>query len=328
MTGPEPEGLDLSPLLPRLARQWNCAEAELVGAHRLSAGASRLSWRLDVRCGSEVRRVVVQRERVRGLGRGEVVAEANLLRAAGAAGVPVPEVVDVDPDGAEIGGAYLATSWIEGETIPRRILRNPDLAAARESFAEECGRILARIHAIPAEPLGLPAPDPLAAIAQMLDGTGQPRPAFELALRWLRDHRPPRRRAAVVHGDFRTGNFIIGPDGVRAVLDWELAHLGNPVEDIGWLCSRAWRWGGPGEVGGMGDVPALLAAYATAGGGEVNPCELFWWQVLATARWGVMCLEQARVHLSGETHSVELAVLGRIAAEMEYDVLRMIDRDR
>jgi aminoglycoside phosphotransferase (APT) family kinase protein len=328
MTGPNSEGLSFAPLLPRLARQWNCSDAELLGAQRLSAGASRLSWRLDLRCGPDVRRVVVQRERAPELGRGEVLAEADLLRAAAKAGVPVPEVVAVDPDGTEIGGAYLATSWIEGETIARRILRNPELAAAREAFAGQCGRILARIHAIPMEALRLPDLDPLAAIERMLDDSGQARPAFELALRWLRDHRPPARPPVVVHGDFRTGNFIVGPDGVRAVLDWELAHLGNPVEDIGWLCARAWRFDGPGEVGGMGDVPTLLAAYAAAGGGQVDRRELFWWQVLATARWGAICLEQAREHLSGQTHSVELAVLGRIAAEMEYDVLRMIDRAR
>jgi len=127
-----------------------------------------------------------------------------------------------------------------------------------------------------------------------------------------------------VHGDFRLGNLIVGPDGVRAVLDWELAHLGDPREDLGWLCARVWRFGWPDMVGGMGTVADLLDAYARHGGDRVDPADLFWWQVLATLRWGAICLEQARVHLSAEFRSVELAVIGRRAAEMEYELMRML----
>jgi len=158
----------------------------------------------------------------------------------------------------------------------------------------------------------------------MLDRAGTPRPSFEFALHWLRAHRPPRGRTTVVHGDFRNGNLIVGPDGVRAVLDWELAHLGDPREDLGWLCARVWRFGAPAAVGGMGTVADLLDAYAHHGGERVDPAELFWWQVLATLRWGAICLEQARVHLSAEFRSVELAVIGRRAAEMEYELMRML----
>jgi aminoglycoside phosphotransferase (APT) family kinase protein len=322
----EPTLLDPTALLPALAREWGGAEVELVEDRRLSAGASRISWSMDVRVGGEVRGLVVQRERARGLGRSEVVHEAGLLRAAVAAGVPVPEVVLADPDGKELGGAYIVTSRVDGETIPRRILRDPALAPARERFAAQCGEILARIHAIPADAVELTAIDPIEAIRKMLADTGQHRPSFELGLRWLSEHPPLARAPSVVHGDFRNGNLIIGADGVRAVLDWELAHLGNPVEDLGWLCCRAWRWGAPAPVGGMGEIADLLDAYRSAGGDEVSENELFWWQLLSAVRWGVMCLEQARVHLSGESRSVELAALGRLAVQMEYDVLEMIDR--
>jgi aminoglycoside phosphotransferase (APT) family kinase protein len=319
----EPVGLDPSALLPALAREWG--DVELVADRRLSAGASRISWSMDVRVGGEVRGLVVQRERVRGLGRSEVVREAALLRAAAAAGVPVPEVVLADADGAELGGAYIVSSRIDGETIPRRVLREPDLAAARERFAAQCGEILAHVHAIPVDTVDLVEADPIDAIRDMLDGTGQNRPAFELGLRWLCEHPPPSRPRSVVHGDFRNGNLIVGPNGIRAVLDWELAHLGNPIEDLGWLCSRAWRWGAAAPVGGMGEIADLLGAYRSSGGADVAEDELFWWQLLSSVRWGVMCLEQARVHLSGESRSVELAALGRLAVQMEYDVLEMID---
>jgi aminoglycoside phosphotransferase (APT) family kinase protein len=322
----EPVRLDPAALLPALAREWGGVDVELVSDRRLSAGASRISWSMDVRAGSELHGLVVQRERVRGLGRSEVVHEAALLRAAADAGVPVPGVVLADADGDELGGAYIVTTRVDGETIPRRVLREPSLAAARARFAAQCGEILAHVHAIPVDTVELAEPDPIESIREMLAGTGQQRPSFEIALRWLREHPPPVRPLSVVHGDFRNGNLIVGPEGVRAVLDWELAHGGNPIEDLGWLCCRAWRWGAPAPVGGMGEVDDLLAAYRGAGGADVSANELFWWQLFSSARWGVMCLEQARVHLSGESPSVELAALGRLAVQMEYDVLEMIAR--
>jgi aminoglycoside phosphotransferase (APT) family kinase protein len=297
---------------------------EVVELRRLSAGASRLSWYVDVRSGGALHRLVLQRERGQGLGRGGMPAEAALLRAAAAAGVPVPSVVAAAADPAALGGAYLVTERVEGETIPRRILREAGLAGARAGFAAQCGQILTRIHAIPVGRLpDLPRPDPLDAITGMLDNTGQSRPAFEIGLSWLREHPPRPRPATLVHGDFRNGNLVVGPDGIRAVLDWELAHVGNPMQDLGWLCARPWRWGASPPVGGIGRIAELLAAYSPAGG-PVSDGELFWWKLLSSVRWGVMCLEQARVHLSGEQRSVELAVLGRLSSEMEYDVLRTV----
>jgi aminoglycoside phosphotransferase (APT) family kinase protein len=214
---------------------------------------------------------------------------------------------------------------VGGETIPRRILRDPALGVARERFAADCGRILAAIHSIGVDAVApLAAPDPLEVVEQMLDRVGSARPAFELGLRWLRANRPQGEATTVVHGDFRNGNLIVGPDGVRAVLDWELAHGGDPREDLGWLCARVWRFGGPLPVGGLGTLPELLDSYARHGGARVSEEELLWWQVQAALRWGAICLEQARVHLSGEFRSVELATIGRRAAEMEFEVLRML----
>ena len=326
MTAPDGPTVDVGRLAPALSQQWGGAEVVVEDVHPLSAGASRLSWALTATCDGTPHRLVLQRERGRGLGRGDMVAEAALLRAARAGGVPVPEVVLADAVGDEVGGAFILTELVAGETIPRRILRDPELDRARGGFARQCGEILARIHAIPEDQLPpLAAPDVLGGVEAMLDGTGRSRPAFEIALDWLRRHRPPHRPAALVHGDFRNGNLILGPEGVRAVLDWELAHVGNPIEDLGWLTARPWRFGAAPPVGGMGTVADLLDGYAAAGGATVTRDELYWWQLFACTRWGVMCLEQARVHLSGEHRSVELAVLGRKSAEMEYEVLQMVD---
>ena len=174
---------------------------------------------------------------------------------------------------------------------------------------------------------GLERPDPLPTWRAMLDGLGQPHPAFELAAAVAT--RPPaaeRGARRIVHGDFRNGNLIVGPEGVRAVLDWELAHVGDPMEDLGWLCVKAWRFGvDDSRVGGFGDEADLFAAYESAGGGPVDPAVVRWWEVLGTLKWGIMCIVQAMTHLSGATRSVELAAIGRRVCENEWDLLELVD---
>jgi aminoglycoside phosphotransferase (APT) family kinase protein len=159
----------------------------------------------------------------------------------------------------------------------------------------------------------------------MLDTLGQPHPAFELAFRWLEQHRPASPRQAIVHGDFRLGNIIVGDDGLRAVLDWELAHLGDPMEDLGWLCVKAWRFGSSKPVAGVGDRAELFAAYEAAGGGTVDPAAAHWWEVLGTLKWGIMCILQCSAHLSGLSRSHELAAIGRRVCENEHDLFLALE---
>jgi hypothetical protein len=158
----------------------------------------------------------------------------------------------------------------------------------------------------------------------LLDSLGEVRPALEFGARWLAAHRPHGGDTVTVHGDFRCGNLLVGPEGLRGVLDWELAHAGDPAEDIGWLCAPAWRFGGPGEVGGFGTVPELLTAYEEAGGVAVAPERVHWWQVYATVKWAAICALQASVHLSGATRSVELAAIGRRVCESEWDLFVLL----
>jgi aminoglycoside phosphotransferase (APT) family kinase protein len=300
-----------------LARVWHEDGLRIEGLRRLSGGATAETWSFDaVRSGGAVVPLILRRAR------GQAVDEGALLRAAASAGVPVPKVV------AELDGG-LVMARIEGETIPRRILREDALAEARPHLAAQCGAILAKLHSIPAGAVpGLEQPDPLPVWQEMLDGLGQPHPAFELALLWLREREPAHTRTAVVHGDFRNGNLVVGPEGVRAVLDWELAHLGDPMEDLGWLCVKAWRFGVNGKrVGGFGDEVELFAAYEDAGGGPVEARTVRWWEVLGTLKWGIMCIVQAVTHLSGASRSVELAAIGRRVCENEWDLLDLIEAD-
>ena len=250
--------------------------------------------------------------------------EACLLRAARQAGVPVPGVVAAGaPDGLLPG--WLVVERLEGETIPRRILRDEEFVAARPALTDQVARALAAVHSIdPASVPGLPSADPLRQPLDLLDALHEVRPVLEMGARWLARSRPSMDESVVVHGDFRMGNFLVDGSGLRGVLDWELAHLGDPAEDIGWLCARAWRFGGPGRVGGFGRLDEFLTAYASAGGRAVDVDRVRWWEAYATVKWAVICLLQASSHLSGATRSVELAAIGRRVCESEWDLLTLM----
>jgi aminoglycoside phosphotransferase (APT) family kinase protein len=293
---------------------------EISDLRRDSGGASRLTSAFVAVTGEGERHPLILRQSTPGQAAAScpLPQEAALMRAAKAAGAPVPQVI---ADGAD----FIVMSRIEGETIPRRILRSDALAAIRPELAGQCGEILAAIHRIPPEAVpALNGDDQLDAWAGILDLLGEPHPALELALRRLSLDRPGRSRTTVVHGDFRNGNLIIGPAGIRAVLDWELAHLGDPLEDLGWLCGKSWRFGSPLPVGGFGPYEQLISAYEQASGHPVDRAALHWWEMFGVLKWGIICVMQAQRHLSGAERSVELAALGRRVAETEWDLLRML----
>jgi aminoglycoside phosphotransferase (APT) family kinase protein len=234
-------------------------------------------------------------------------------------------------DDDALGSPGFVMEHVAGETIARKILRDDEFAAARTKMAAQCGEILARIHATPTDALGWleapktkPADAVLDQFTTMLDTLAEPHPAYELGLRWLRRNPPPSQRITLVHGDFRNGNLIVGSDGVRAVIDWEISHLGDPWEDLAWLCTRSWRFGGPGEVGGFGEREDLYGAYEKASGLPVDRGAVHWWEVMSNVKWGIMTIMQAFTHLWGHVHSLELAAIGRRSVETEYDVLGMI----
>lgn len=302
--------------------------------HRLTGGASQETWRFDILTGADRPLAAILRRNPGGttsldsrkLALGH---EARLLELAAAAGVPVPEVLAVLPANGPLGAGYLMRH-VEGETIPRRFLREERFAAARAGLARQCGEILARLHAI--EPASLPplhvspARGELDSYAQRHRSYGWPKPVFELALRWLREHAPdPGSAPALVHGDFRSGNLMIDESGVAAVLDWELAHLGDPMEDLGWICVNSWRFGRDTRpVGGFGTREDLFAGYEAAGGGSVDPGRVRYWQVLGTLKWGIMCAGMLEVFRSGQDRSVERAAIARRASEAEIDLLRLM----
>jgi aminoglycoside phosphotransferase (APT) family kinase protein len=301
-----------------------------------SGGASRQTWSFDARVNGERHGLILRRdppllgrpggERSSSLDR---ATEFRVIAAAWKAGVRAPEVLfEMRPEDG-LGEAYVMRR-VGGTAIARKLLRDPPYAAARGRIAAQLGEILARIHATD---LGtLPplvtrqAADQIANLRQSLDQLGTPQPVFELALSWLdRRKPPPIAEPLLVHGDYRTGNYLVDETGVTAILDWEGAHLGDPVEDLGWLCVKSWRFGAIDKpAGGFGSRAELWAAYERAGGAKVDPARAHWWEVLGTARWGIICHTQAWRHLSGAVKSMELASIGRRAVETEVDLLQLL----
>ena len=297
---------------------------------RLSGGASRETWAFDASGADGTTFELILRRDPPGRAPA-AVDECALLNEAARVGVAVPGVrFELDEDDG-IGRGFVMDR-IDGETLGRRIVGDEVLRGARVGFARRCGEILASVHAMDIDRAGLRMPtdpsqfvvDQIDGFEQLVDSFGVARPVLELAMRWLRAHQPALHEATVVHGDFRVGNLIVGPEGIRSVLDWELAHVGDPAEDLGWLCVRSWRFGGPGRVGGIGDVADLIEGYRAAGGRPITEADIGYWEVFGNLRWAVICLAQTFAHLNGDHRSVELAAIGRRVCEVEHDLMELL----
>jgi aminoglycoside phosphotransferase (APT) family kinase protein len=295
----------------------------------IPGGASRETWLVE----ADERRWVLRRDPEGSVSLVPLEDEYALISTALAAGVPVPQPLAFEPAGGRLGTAAMLTSYIGGTSVAPRILRKPDFETARSRLTTQLAEALARIHAI--DPSGLdtvlPQPNSDPALGQIvewerqLDEIGEPLPAVELGLRWLRANSPGPAEPRLVHGDFRLGNFIVDEDGLAAVIDWELAHLGDPAEDIGWLCIRSWRFGNDDRpVAGVGGLDEFISAYESAGGASVDRDRIRYWEAFGNVKWAVICARQAHDHLNGVRRSHELASLGRRISEPEWDLLELI----
>lgn len=299
------------------------------GLERLTGGASMETWAFAA--GDDA---LILRRRAEPAEPAEPAAslarEARVIEAAVAAGVPAPEVVRICPPADGLGDAYVMRR-LAGETLGRRIATDAAFAPARARLARQCGAALAHIHATP-PPAGLETIDAAATLARYertWRESGAVRPTIEAAFRWLEVRLPSAPVAMrLVHGDFRNGNLMVDPhSGLVAVLDWELTHIGDPAEDIGWICANSWRFGQPGHrVGGFGNLDDLLAGYRDAGGEVIDPLRIDLWQMIGSLKWGVMTTLMHASFAADPSIGPERAVIGRRLSEAEADIVAIIER--
>lgn len=318
----------INALAPVLQRHFG-AQATVAEARRLTAGASAATWQLRVTAGAQHSALILRLEaggEAFGSGVGKTL-EARTQQAAFSAGVPVAEVLEIFDQHPQLGNGYLMTC-LPGESIARRILRDDHYQLARDQLAGQCAAALATIHAIDRQHLPeLPLQDAVTQLDQLQSihrSFAERLPVFELAFRWLRDHAPTLPAATLVHGDFRLGNFLVDESGLTGVLDWELTHLGDPMEDLGWLCVNAWRFGSDLPVGGFASREQFYQLYARQSGRPVDPQRVRYWEIFGNLKWGVICQFQAYTHLKGEVRSAERAAIGRRVAETEWDILQLM----
>ena len=272
-----------------------------------------------------VRRTLSQEKSVMAIPK---ILEAKIQKIVKKNGAPVPAIIFEFSEGEEIGEGYVMEA-IPGETIPRKILRDKKFASAREKLPFEIGKSLAKIHQTQLDDLKaldqVTFSDSLGKLFQVYLSFNQPQPVFDLAFKWLEAQKLTEYGDVLVHGDFRFGNFIISEENLESIIDWELAHIGNPMEDLGWLCVRSWRFGNVEKrVGGLGDIKDLIAGYESNSDIKIDESQLDIWQLYGSLRWGVICMMQTFAHLSGMVNSVEKAAIGRRVSETEFDLMNMI----
>jgi len=261
--------------------------------------------------------------------------EAPVISAAVAAGVTTPQALFVVEDLVRKGASAYFMPWVAGVAIGRKVVGDPTLADARRSLTPKLAGELARIHSVtPGAKAHLfdghlpptdPATDALNTLDLYLQELPTPRPALLWVASWLRRHPPSAEGHVLVHGDFRTGNFMVTPAGLQGILDWEFARWGSRAEDLAWICVRDWRFGVLNRpVGGFGQRSPFLHAYEAAAEVDMDPERLHWWEVMGNARWAVGALQQSVRYLSGKATDLEFLAIGRRAVEMEWEAMRLI----
>ena len=304
-------------------------EGEIVNLEPLTGGASKEIWKFEVNANGKSDRYILRRgSGVEGPLAIKTSDEAKIQKTVRKLGAQVPEIVAVSSLDEELGDAYIM-KFVYGESIARKILRDEEYKNTLPKLAFECGQSIAKIHQADINEFPfLPSKtvfEQINDLYQTYVSFNQPSPVFEYTHLWLKKQNFGEINDALVHGDFRLGNIIVDKDGLKSVIDWELAHIGNPLQDLGWICGNSWRFGNTNKVvGGFGDLADLLKGYNSVSNYHVDENMVKAWQVFGTFRWGVICLIQASAHLTGSINSVEKAAIGRRVSETEIDIVDLL----
>ena len=304
-------------------------EGKVSNLEPLTGGASKEIWKFEVSNAKQSTKMILRRgSGIEGPLAIKTADEARIQKEVIKVGAPVPIILAVSKNEEELGDSYIM-HFVEGESIARKILRDKEYKKALPILAYQCGEAIAKIHNVDINNFSFlpkkPAEDQLEDLYSTYQSFEQPSPVFEYAYLWLKEQDFGNFQESLVHGDFRLGNIIVNADGLQSIIDWELAHIGNPLQDLGWLCGNSWRFGKNNKVvGGFGELEDLLEGYNSISKLKVNKEMVRCWQVFGTFRWGVICLIQAYAHLNGTINSIEKAAIGRRVSETEIDIVDLL----
>jgi len=314
--------------------------AELVSVTPLYGGACQENFKVELKHEGKDLRLALRSDAARSLpGSLKRRDEFAVIERAVKAGVRTPAARWLSPGLLRDGADAYFLDWAPGEAIGRRVVREKELETARARLPAELAQSLARLHQVKAStdaaslPLGPPPERPsihaLAQLREQLDQLPVPFPAVEAGVRWLEERAPAKEEVVLVHGDFRTGNFLVTPNGLAAILDWEFARWGSPYEDLAWISVRDWRFGRLDKpIGGFTKRDTFYTAYQAAGRPKVDEQQILWWEICGNLRWALGSAWQGERYLSGEEKDLELIAIARRAVEMEWEALRLIRRGR
>ena len=329
---------DFETLLTKVLRRQISEFRKLLKITRLTSGASRITFEVLILCTDKKKRLALRLnptdENTDGLMSQRISpsAEAMVMKQVGSAGVPAPKIIYILRKSDKLGEGYLM-EWMKGESIGSRIVKAIEFKSIRPTLAAQCGHILAQIHAIDISSSGLKnvletmtPKDFVSRQYAIYQSLQIKRPMIDYVARWLMNNLPISRPPCLVHNDFRNGNLLIDAEkGITGVLDWEITHIGNPVRDIGWLCTKSWRFGVPEkEVGGFGSIDDLLSAYVEAGGLEIEASEIRFWKVFGSFWWAIACMLMEQSYGNGNDKSLERPVIGRRVSESEVDCANIL----
>ena len=304
-------------------------EGKVSNLEPLTGGASKEIWKFEVSNAKQSTKMILRRgSGIEGPLAIKTADEARIQKEVIKVGAPVPIILAVSKNEEELGASYIM-HFVEGESIARKILRDKEYKKALPILAYQCGEAIAKIHNVDINNFSFlpkkPAEDQLEDLYSTYQSFEQPSPVFEYAYLWLKEQDFGNFQESLVHGDFRLGNIIVNADGLQSIIDWELAHIGNPLQDLGWVCGNSWRFGKNDKVvGGFGELEDLLEGYNSISKLKVNKEMVKCWQVFGTFRWGVICLIQAYAHLNGTINSIEKAAIGRRVSETEIDIVDLL----
>ena len=304
-------------------------EGKVSNLEPLTGGASKEIWKFEVSNAEQSTKMILRRgSGIEGPLAIKTADEARIQKEVIKVGAPVPIILAVSKNEEELGDSYIM-HFVEGESIARKILRDKEYKKALPILAYQCGEAIAKIHNVDINNFSFlpkkPAEDQLEDLYSTYQSFEQPSPVFEYAYLWLKEQDFGNFQESLVHGDFRLGNIIVNADGLQSIIDWELAHIGNPLQDLGWVCGNSWRFGKNDKVvGGFGEIEDLLEGYNSISKLKVDKEMVKCWQVFGTFRWGVICLIQAYAHLNGTINSIEKAAIGRRVSETEIDIVDLL----